>query len=388
MSSDEVIVIDIGTGYTKAGFAGNFDPTVVIPSQITQPSKSHQNVSNSFDITIGENDKAFEWETDKVNILTGGNIKNFEVYEKFMNCLYYQKLRANPEDAYLLLTEAPMTSPDSRENLAEIMFETFNVPGMYIGIEAVMSLFASRISKNVSSELTGLVIDSGAGSTHIVPIVKGYVLTSCIINSPLAGNEVDYFIVNKLKERKEKIPIAAMKEIAKDIKENCSYLCPDIKKEYEKMSSGTEYTYKYMNKENKIKLGAETFLAGEIFFQPELFKKNYTRPLHEMVDECVRKAPITERKGLMNNIILSGGSTMFKGFDKRLQRDYNNLIMEKYKAKDKLAQVIKHPKQRHAVWFGASIFGKVAEFKKNAYSRAQYEEEGPRIARYNLVFKK
>ena len=52
------------------------------------------------------------------------------------------------------------------------MFETFNVPGLYIAVQAVLALAASWTSKQVTEKtLTGTVIDSGDGVTHVIPVV-------------------------------------------------------------------------------------------------------------------------------------------------------------------------------------------------------------------------
>lgn len=70
------------------------------------------------------------------------------------------------------------------------MFETFNVPGMYIGVQAVLALIASWASESVTRTLTGTVIDSGDGVTHVIPVVEGYVIGSCIKHIPLAGSDI------------------------------------------------------------------------------------------------------------------------------------------------------------------------------------------------------
>ena len=48
-----------------------------------------------------------------------------------------------PQEHYVTLTEPPLNTPENREYTAEIMFETFNVPGLYIAVQAVLALAAS-----------------------------------------------------------------------------------------------------------------------------------------------------------------------------------------------------------------------------------------------------
>ena len=57
--------------------------------------------------------------------------------------------------------------------MTEIFFETFNVPAFYLSIQAVLSLYSS-------GKTTGVVLDSGDGVTHTVPIYEGYSISHAI----------------------------------------------------------------------------------------------------------------------------------------------------------------------------------------------------------------
>lgn len=77
--------------------------------------------------------------------------------------------------------------------------------GLYIGVQAVLALISSSgVDKNVS--YTGTVLDSGDGVTHIIPVVDGFIINSCIKHIPLAGSNMTAFIANILRERGEKCP--------------------------------------------------------------------------------------------------------------------------------------------------------------------------------------
>ena len=82
------------------------------------------------------------------------------------------------------------------------MFESFNVPGLYIAVQAVLSLAASWTRRQVGDRtLTGVVIDSGDGVTHVIPVAEGYVIGSCIKHIPIAGRSITSFIQHLLRER-------------------------------------------------------------------------------------------------------------------------------------------------------------------------------------------
>lgn len=147
----------------------------------------------------------------------------------------FQCLRAEPKDHFFLLTEPPLNAPENREYTAEIMFETFNVPGLYIAVQAVLALAASWSSRDVTERtLTGTVIDSGDGVTHVIPVAEGYVISSSIKHIPLAGRDITQFVQQLMREREKGIPPDQAMDVAKRVKESYSYVCPDLVKEFAK----------------------------------------------------------------------------------------------------------------------------------------------------------
>jgi actin-related protein 3 len=173
-----------------------------------------------------------------------GIVDNWDNMEKYWQRCIYQYMSADPEEHYFLLTEPPLNTPDNREYTAEIMFETFNVPGLYIAVQAVLALCASLLTKQDASGkntgVTGTVIDSGDGVTHIIPVFEGYVIGSCIKHIPLAGRDVTNFVVQQLRDRGEDLPPEDALTLAKKIKEMYGYVCPDLVKEFQVHKTHTD----------------------------------------------------------------------------------------------------------------------------------------------------
>jgi actin-related protein 3 len=307
---------------------------------------------------------------------------------------------------FLFQTEPPLNAPENREFTAEVMFETFNVPGLYIAVQAVLALAASWTSKQVQERtLTGTVIDSGDGVTHVIPVAEGYVIGSSIKHIPIAGKDITAFIQQLMLEREGNgIPSAERFEVARRVKEQYCYVCPDMVKEFKRYDQEKDKWIKTLTEAERTNkkpftydVGYERFLAPEIFFSPDICNSDFPTPLPKVVDDTIQSCPIDTRRGLYKNIVLSGGSTMFKDFGKRLQRDVKRTVDFRTKRSEQLSggtlkstpvdvNVITHHMQRYAVWFGGSMLACTPEFFKVCHTKQQYDEQGPSIARHNPVF--
>ncbi|KAK5973365.1 actin, partial [Trichostrongylus colubriformis] len=270
-----------------------------------------------------------------------------------------------------------------------------NSLGLYIAVQAVLALAASWSSRPGNERpLTGLVVDSGDGVTHCIPVAEGYVIGSCIKHIPIAGRDITYFIQQILRDREPTIPSDQSYEVAKAIKERYCYVCPDILREFIKYDTdGSKWlkTYHGINnitkKEFVVDVGYERFLGPEIFFHPEFANPDFTTPISDTIDNVIQQCPIDVRRGLYENIVLSGGSTMFKDFARKLQRDIKRISENRLALSEALSgghlkpkpidvQVISHKMQRYAVWFGGSMLASTPEFYKVSHTKEEYMERG------------
>ncbi|KAJ1537656.1 Actin- protein 3, partial [Cladochytrium tenue] len=397
------VVIDNGTGYTKMGFAGNSDPQFIIPTAIatrdapgaagdragpggsgsvaraaTVSNISSKRGIDDLDFYIGDEAVANAHSYGVSNPIRHGQVDNWDHMEKFHQASIYQYLRCEPEDHYFLLTEPPLNAPENREYTAEIFFESFGVKGLYIGVQAVLALAASW-SRKREQVLTGTVIDSGDGVTHVIPVAEGYVIGSSIKHIPIAGSDITRFVQQLLRERENSIPPEESMEVARRIKEMYSYVCPRIDREFAKYDAEPgkwfkrqEFIHSVTNKPYSVDIGYERFLGPEIFFNPEIISSDFLTPLPDVVDQVIQSCPIDTRKGLYKNIVLSGGSTMFKDFSRRLEKDIKKLTSTRLEMSAAMANlslgagqsvrstemevnVVQHKRQRYAVWFGGSL---------------------------------
>ena len=152
-------------------------------------------------------------------------------------------------------TEPPLNPPENREQTAEIFFESFNIKGLYIAVQAVLALAASWSSNRVTDRtLTGTVIDSGDGVTHVIPCAEGYVIGSAIKHIPIAGRDITQFVLNLLRERGETtaVPPEDQLRLASKVKEDYSYVCQDIVKEFRKYDAEPYKYFERYDGENSV----------------------------------------------------------------------------------------------------------------------------------------
>lgn len=410
--SRPAVILDNGTGFTKMGYAGNTEPNFIVPSLIStvvEQAGVRASDVQDLDFFIGAEavQKRANYNVDYP--IREGIVSNWDNMEKYWQRCIYQYLCCDPEEHMFMLTEPPLNTPENREFTAEVMFETFNVPGLYIAVQAVLALCASLLQQQAGDDggaqgsITGTVVDSGDGVTHIIPVAEGYVIGSCIKHVPLAGRSVTDFILQMMRDRGENVPPDQALDVAQKIKEMYCYVCPDLVKEYQKYDSEPESRFKQFKgtdlktkKKFTVDVGYERFLGPEMFFSPEIFSPDFFTPLPDLIDSTIQACPIDTRRPLFNYITLSGGSTMYKHFTRRLQRDVQRKVKERadrqrerypdvpFKELD--VHVITHEFQRFAVWFGGSMLASQPNFMQYFNTRAQYNEIGPRIARANAAF--
>jgi len=406
--SKPACVIDNGTGYTKMGFAGNVQPNFIVPSLIAVANEcKDKRMKDVHDLDFYAGAEAMQKREnyDMDFPIRHGVIDNWDNMEKYWQRCIFEYLCCDPEEHMMLLTEPPLNTPENREYTAEIMFETFNVPGLYIAVQAVLALFGSiSFSSNPNQSVTGTVVDSGDGVTHVIPVYEGHPIGSCIKHIPLAGRDVTNFVVQQLRDRGEPLPPQDALDVAKKIKESFCYIAPDLVREFKKYDTDEKKFRQYVGKiqrtgkEYKIDVGYERFLGPEIFFSPEIFSPDFSEPLPKLVNDTILNCPRDCQKALFGYITLSGGTTMFKHFVKRLERDIKRFVTRRFEFNQKLLKknsniaikqtpvnVVTHKFQRFAVWFGGSVLANKSEFKQSFNTRAMYQEIGPRIARSNLT---
>jgi len=364
------VIIDNGTGSIKAGYAGKQAPTVSFSSFVARPKyvKVLSGGDIEEDILVG--DKALQHRgVIKLNYpISHGMVDGAENWDDMLKIWEYtlEALEVqNPEQHPILLTEAPKNPQPSREKAAQIFFETFNVPGLYIQVQAILSLYAS-------GKTTGIVLDSGAGLTCAVPIYEGFALSHAVQRFDVAGRDVTEYLQMLLQRNSGyNFYSSAEMEIVKNIKEKECYVVPDIVKAENEYKKGSEQPYLLPDGQT-IQIQSEKFRAPEVMFDPSIIGEEYPGA-HEALSKAIKKSDVDIRNGLYTNILLAGGSTMFKGFGARLLSELRAISPSHTKIK------IFAPHTRlSSTWVGGSILGSQRSFQKMLVTRKEWDEQGKR----------
>ncbi|CAG9571585.1 putative actin-related protein 3 arp3 [Leishmania major strain Friedlin] len=396
-----VVVCDVGTSTTRLGYAGNAEPTFALPTVCAWRDRMSAEtfaVGDAAATMVGPG-------VQQRRPLEHGLVVNWDVMEEYWCHLFNRYLCVEPQDVGVLLTEAAVTPYEQREMTAEIMFESFGVPRLCIGSQALFVL--SSVGDGCD---TAVVVESGAGVTQVVPIVAGYAVSGAARRFPVAGWDITQYVLKSLREHERGIEAERALEVAERVKTRYGYTADDIACELARAESNLpSYVIHHTELHSRtgapysIDVGYERFLAPETMFQPDLLAApsavtaSACGGLPAVIDSAVWSCPMDGRRPLCANIIVSGGNARFAHFAKRLNHALQRALDERSAAVmaasgGTLCRQVKyevnvrdHSQATHAVWRGASAFAASPEYATAAVAREAYMECGASVMRQHRI---
>lgn len=380
MADSTPVVLDLGTGFLKVGRSESQIPEFVLPNTVGRPIlRSDESFSREKlkDIMISDETTPVRQYLDLSLPVSHGIVQNWEDEKLVLNYIWEQKLKIRPEDQPILITEAPMNPIENRKKMLEIFYETFGFPGLQIVPQALLVLYAQGL-------VTGLVVDSGDGVTHIMPIAENYLLPHLIGRMDIAGRDITEHMVKLLTLRGYVFHKTSDFDIVREIKEKMCFISADIEMDRRIANETTTYVVPYTLPDGRIiKVSGERFEAPEVLFQPfQLGKEG--KGLSELIFDTIMNADINLRRTFFESIVVSGGTTMFPGLSTRITNDLRKLVLERILKgnKKQLDQykinVEDPPNRRFLVYLGACVLANLSKGKSNAWAwKNEYQESGP-----------
>jgi len=358
-------VIDNGSGFCKAGLAGEDAPKSVFPSVVGKPKMQGLLVgTDQREAYVGDEAIYKRGVLNLYHPIEHGLVTNWDDMEKIWHHCYFTELLIPPEEHPCLMTESPLNPKISREKMTQNLFEIFNVPFFYVAPQSVLGLYAS-------GRTTGIVVDSGDGVTHSVPIYEGYALPHAIMKLDLAGRDVSDYIAKQLKGAGEVID----RELAQQMKERHCFVAENFESEEKAFKEGYGKDAAYQLPDGKtVNLHELQYKAPEIMFKPELIGKEGLPGIHDLILQSIMKCDSDIRKDLYANIMLAGGNTMFANISQRITNELSEVAPSNTKVK-----VAAPNERKYTGWIGGSIIASLSTFQVMWITKSEYDEHGAAI---------
>ncbi|NXJ01010.1 ACL7A protein, partial [Psophia crepitans] len=358
-------VIDIGTGYFKCGFAGASWPCCVVSSTVGKPIR--ETGSNQEETFVGRELQNSSVPLTLINPIRHGTVVDWNCVQDTLECIFQREMRIQPEDHAVLVSVPPLCSMADKERYTEMMFEGLHIPVVHLAYQSCLSMYSY-------GKTSGLVVESGHGASHVVPVYEGYMMRSITGRVDYAGLDVTRYLMKLLRESGHMLTEHQL-DIVQDLKERCCYTSLDLTQDLSLPVQKQQVNYELPDG-HLVTVGKERFLCAEALFKPALLGSQQPGLL-QLTLTCLKKCSADISKKIMGNILLCGGSTMMEGFVNRFQMELARMCPS-----DHLITAAS-PQRKSSAWIGGSILASLHSFQGLWVYRSEYEEHGP-----SCIFKK
>lgn len=372
------IVLDNGSGYLKIGFSSHQEP-LTIPALIGRQMLRYGETVNVEqiakedpakvykDIMIGDEVIPYRNLLELSYPIKNGIIESTEDLCRLWEYAITKKLGVEDvSDKKVLVTEAPMNPFINKEKMLEILFEQIGVDSVNIEPQAKCSLFCE-------GKDTGIVLDSGDGVTHVIPIYNGIILKLNIDRMNIAGRHITEYLTRLFQKKGYAFNSTVDFELVREMKEKFCFISNDIQGDRKLARETTYYNSFYKLPDgSRIHISDEKFEATECLFEPYLIGEEIDG-VHEMTFKCINNCPIDTRTALYANILTSGATTLFPGFVSRVENEikilYKDYALKNLKENEKEAKikinVMDNPRRKHSVFLGGCVIAKYYNTKES-----------------------
>ncbi len=311
---DYTIIIDMGQGNTKVGFAGD-DKPLMFPTVCGKPKYQQMMAGvTAQEIYVGDDTKRMRGVLKLDYPIKRGKVMDWNHYYAILNHIFYNTLRVDAKNCNVIYLVPPLTSPETYQYFAKVLFETHQVKSVAIIDTATTAVFSI-------GETTGLSIDIGCGLCTICPVMNGRIFGPSVQKLNLAGMDVEDYLEQLLTH----YGIFKKREIIQDIKEKTLKISMDPNK----ASQDPSYNMKYVLPDGEyLELNSNIIInASEIIFNPILVGIG-GKPLQNAIIDSIKVTDRNYWRPLLQKIVLSGGTSYISGLKQRLETEIKNFLYE------------------------------------------------------------
>ncbi|GAA5887041.1 hypothetical protein JCM16303_007114 [Sporobolomyces ruberrimus] len=426
---DEVgaIVLDIGSGTVRAGYAGEDTPKTLFPTAYSTVPSSDPSQPPSH--VHGVAAHLYRPNSTIQSFVSDGIVTDWNAAERAIDHAFSDRMRLKTLEEYpLLVTEPSWNTKENRERMCEIAFEKWQAPAYYAVDKAVMSSFAS-------GKGSALIIDVGEELTSVVPIYDGFVLRKAIQKQAVAGNLISEVLLHHLES--QNIPVtprylvktkevvapdtpsnASLREerqpnpsdpnsattasyhrsqqlrVMHEMKETiCEVLTPtwDDAAAQSKPPRPFEFPDGYNSSFSTPRLTDPEILFNPSRFLPQQFTQRTAPPslstiashppssflpLSRLISNSLQQIDPDLQATLLGNIVVTGGTTLLPGFVERLQNEIGTIAPG---IKVKIHAPASSAERTHSSWLGGSILASLGTFHQLWIGKDEYQEVGKSV---------
>jgi len=356
------VVLDIGEFSSKIGYGGENEPRTTFYTLVGEPKYQDIEMDYTKQYYVG-NEVASSVGLYKIHHpIKIGRIEDWDFYEQILDYVFYT-LRIEPSMVNVLYSYHPLLSTREKHKLFELFFDKYQVMGFYPILDSLLTMYSGGFQ-------TGLVVEMGASSIRIVPIYKGYILSHAIEIIQIGGTILDMFMFDQLQNAGFSTDSSVRREIGRVLKERACFVSLDFNEDINHMKK-KEFR---LPDGARIELGYERFSVPELLFKPQLYKLE-EKPLHTAILDVIDHCDLDTRNELLENIFLSGGSSVIPQLELRLQNELEIGLAQRGKEM-RIPRIIASKQRFLSCWIGGSILSSLPEFQKNWVTRPQYYKGG------------
>ncbi|KAJ3440640.1 actin-5c-related [Anaeramoeba flamelloides] len=357
MTQIKTVIIDNGTGSTKAGFGGEDTPRHVFPTIVGYPKEG-----NKF---IGDQLSKSKTKLKLVFPIKRRGITEWQELEDLWDYTFKQKLEVEPENARLFLTEPPLETNENREKKCQVLFETFGINSLALNIQPVLSLYSF-------SKQNGVVLEIGKSYSSTCCVFQGTVIPQTINRLHLGGKDITKYLIKLLngeKNEEKQLTLEKDWDLIRSIKEKMCFVSKNPSTE-EKRSSLNQLTKTFESNNSTFTLSKNRYLATEILFKPQLINLNNEPNITSLITKSVGQCDERIQNEIYHSIVITGGSSRFKGLKERVEKELKTLLG------NRSFNVIFPVDTLISAWVGASMLSVAQNFQESWFTKEQYNEIG------------